>query len=184
MATAYVNGSEAAALPAERGASAPEAHGGVAPGAAPSAWQGGWSHGTPHERVIFCEVGQSRAVSTSRYRLLYAPRIKPIAKGGTTDPRRNYQANKHHVAYWRPLQLYDLAADANEQRNLLAPAERAALNMSHAEQRSVHETTARLQALLRAHLDAQRSAHECSPVPPVLAAPDGKPSQSHLRRSS
>ena len=49
--------------------------------------------------TLFCEVGQSRAVFTSRYRLLYAPRIKPIAKGGATDVSKNYQAHKHHAAY-------------------------------------------------------------------------------------
>ena len=87
-------------------------------------WQGGWAHGSDHQRVLFCEVGEARAAFTSRLRLLYAPRIRPISKGGATDPRHNYQANKHHASYWKPLQLYDLEADAQEQRNLLSPSER------------------------------------------------------------
>ena len=68
-------------------------------------------------------------------RFIYSPRIKPIAKGGSTDVSKNYQSHRHHVHYWRPLQLYDLASDTGEQRNLVNPAERAALNMSGAEQK-------------------------------------------------
>ena len=122
--------------------------------------------------MLFCEVGQSRAVFTSRYRLLYAPRIKPISKGGTTDPRHNYQANKHHASYWRPLQLYDLAADASEQRNLVAPAERAALNLSAAEQRHLRGNLTWLQGALRGHMDAGEAAKECAPSARA-AAPGG-----------
>ena len=77
--------------------------------------QGAWAHGTLYQRLLFCEVGQSRAAFTSRYRLLYAPRIKPIAKGGSTDVAKNYQSHRHHAGYWRPLQLYDLLADPSEQ---------------------------------------------------------------------
>ncbi|KAL1503726.1 hypothetical protein AB1Y20_012198 [Prymnesium parvum] len=74
------------------------------------------SNGTP--RVLFCEVGQSRAAFTQSTRLIYSPQIKPISKGGSTDLRHNYQAHRHHPAYWRPLQLYDLLADPKEQINL------------------------------------------------------------------
>ena len=131
-----------------------------------STWQHAWAHGTPHERILFCEVGEARAVSTSRYRLLYAPRIKPIAKGGTTDPRHNYQVNKHHAAYWRPLQLYDLQADGAEQRNLMAPAERAALNLSGTELLNLRVEITRLQGRLRNHLEAAEAERECAAVPP------------------
>lgn len=130
-------------------------------------WQGAWAHGTPHERVLFCEVGQSRAVSTSRYRLIYAPRIKPIAKGGTTDPQHNYQANKHHAGYWRPLQMYDLAADPAEQRNLITTAERSALNLSKVEMRQLRGEIATLQRRLQSHLDEAEASRECSPLPPL-----------------
>jgi arylsulfatase A-like enzyme len=134
-----------------------------------SVYEGGWAHGTSHERILFCEIGSSRAVFTTRYRLIYSPRIKPIAKGGTTDVRRNYQANKHHAAYWRPLQLYDLLADASEQRNLINPTDRAASNMSHADEQSLMLQLARLQELLSVHLGAKRAASEC-----VLAPDDNE----------
>lgn len=73
-------------------------------------WQGAWAHRTPQERILFCEVGDARAVSTSRYRLLYAPRIKPIAKGGTRQtqgstiisPTSNTRLTGGHCSYWRP----------------------------------------------------------------------------------
>ena len=74
---------------------------------------------------LFCEIGQSRAVFTERARLLYAPQLKPLAKGGSTDTRNNYQAHRHHPAYWRPLQLYDLGADADEMVNLANDTARA-----------------------------------------------------------
>ena len=130
------------------------------------AWQGGWAHGSSMQRTLFCEVGESRAVFTSRYRLLYAPRIKPVAKGGVTDVRHNYQAHRHHSAYWRPLQLYHLASDPTEQRNLINPAERAALNLSAAGLRELRETLSQLQQQLRAHIGAIEGngglAAECS----------------------
>ena len=98
-------------------------------------------NGSEGARVLFCEVGQSRAVFTQQLRLIYAPQIKPIAKGGSTDLRQNYQAHRHHRAYWRPLQLYDLLADPEEQRNVIEdPAYRPQL--------------VRFRALLRAQLDA------------------------------
>jgi len=68
---------------------------------------------------LYCEVGQMRAVFSEGWRLIYAPQIKPIAKGGTTDVRTNYGVNKHHPAYWRPLQLYNLLNDPTEQVNLI-----------------------------------------------------------------
>ena len=64
--------------------------------------------------------------------------------------------------YWRPLQLYDLASDTGEQRNLVNPAERAALNMSGAEQKRLKGELSRLQAALREHLDESRVARECA----------------------
>ena len=64
--------------------------------------------------------------------------------------------------YWRPLQLYDLASDTGEQRNLVNPAERAAINMSGAEQKRLKGELSRLQAALREHLDESRVARECT----------------------
>ena len=127
-------------------------------------FEDGWTHGTRHERALFCEVRQSRAVFTSRYRLRYAPRIKPLNKGGTTDTRHNYQAHRHHASYWRPLQMYDLLNDPTEQRNLISQTEREALRMSAAEQKEWREALWRLQALLRAHMNATNTtgAAECS----------------------
>ena len=75
---------------------------------------------------LYCEVGQMRAVFSDSWRLIYAPQIKPIAKGGSTDPKTNYQVNKHHKSYWKPLQLYDLRADPTEQVNLIDEAAHAA----------------------------------------------------------
>ena len=60
-----------------------------------------------------------RAVFSEGWRLIYAPQIKPIAKGGTTDVKTNYGVNKHHPAYSRPLQLYNLLKDPTEQVNLI-----------------------------------------------------------------
>ena len=94
--------------------------------------------------------------------MIYSPRIKPIAKGGSTDVSKNYQSHKHHAAYWRPLQLHDLAADPAEQINLIIPAERAQLNLSAVEQRRLTAELRRLQEQLRAHLDAPRVARECA----------------------
>ena len=116
----------------------------------------------PYQRTLYCEVGQSRAAFTSRYRLIYSPRIKPQAKGGTTVVGRNYQAHKHHAAYWRPLQLYDLQADQTEQLNLINPAERDKLSMSPAELRALRSELTRLQQALRSHLGEQREARECA----------------------
>ena len=75
---------------------------------------------------LYCEVGQMRAVFNDRWRLIYAPQIKPIAKGGSTDPKTNYQVHKHHKSYWKPLQLYDLRSDPTEQVNLIDEAAHAA----------------------------------------------------------
>ena len=130
-----------------------------------SAWQAGWAHGTPHARALFCEVGRSRAVFTSRYRLIYSPRVKPLSKGGTTDPAHNYQSHRHHAAYWRPLQLYDLHSDAAEQHNLILPVERAALNLSSADERGLMADLRRLQDGLREHLDPPNAARECAALP-------------------
>ena len=94
---------------------------------------------------LFCEIGQSRAVFTERARLLYAPQIKPLAKGGSTDTRNNYQAHRHHPAYWRPLQLYDLGADADEQVNLANDSARAPL-------------LAEMRALLRGRMEGDACA--------------------------
>ena len=94
---------------------------------------------------LFCEIGQSRAVFTERARLLYAPQIKPLAKGGSTDTRNNYQAHRHHPAYWRPLQLYDLGADADEQVNLANDTARAPL-------------LAEMRALLRGRMEGDACA--------------------------
>lgn len=73
----------------------------------------------PGHSHLFCEVGMARAVFTRTHRLIWAPQIKPVAKGGSTDPHYLYQANKHHPAYWKPLQLYDLRSDPLEQANLI-----------------------------------------------------------------
>ena len=123
-------------------------------------YEAAWQHGSPHARTLFCEVGQARAVFTSRYRLIYAPRIKPLTKGGTTNTRNNYQVHRHHAAYWRPLQMYDLLTDAAEQRNLVNSAERAALNMSATELQALKRELSLLQGLLLEHLNA-------SMVPPA-----------------
>ena len=130
-----------------------------------SAWQSGWAHGTPHARALFCEVGRSRAVFTSRYRLIYSPRVKPLSKGGTTDPAHNYQSHRHHAAYWRPLQLYDLQNDAAEQHNLILPVERTALSLSSADERGLMGELRRLQDGLREHLDPPNAARECASLP-------------------
>ena len=66
-------------------------------------------------------------------------------KGGSTDTRNNYQAHRHHPAYWRPLQLYDLGADADEQVNLANDTARAPL-------------LAEMRALLRARLEGDACA--------------------------
>ena len=118
--------------------------------------QHGWVHGTSQERVLYCEVGQSRAVFTSRYRLLYSPRIKPLAKGGTTDLRHNYQSNRHHTSYWRPLQLYDVSLDPNEQHNLMKSTERTLLNITGDRERAVMKDLSELRALLKEHLEYTR----------------------------
>ena len=127
-----------------------------------ASWQEAWAHGSPRQRTLFCEVGQSRSAFTSRYRLIWSPRIKPIDKGGTTDVTKNYQSHKHHTSYWRPLQFYDLVSDPEEQHNLLIPAERAALNMSSSDQRHFKAELTRLQEALKSHLDEPRVAHECA----------------------
>ena len=129
-------------------------------GFSPFASAESWAHGGT-ERVLFCEVGRSRAAFTSRYRLIYSPRIKPMSKGGTTDVRNNYGSHKHHASYWRPLQLYDLRADPTEQRNLVVPSERAALNLSQADEAAVVAELHRLQGWLKSHLGEERAAHEC-----------------------
>ena len=94
--------------------------------------------------------------------LIYSPQIKPKAKGGATDVSRNYQAHRHHTAYWRPLQLYDLQADSAEQHNLINPAERAAANLSSAAERGLRTELLQLQDKLRAHLNATQVARECA----------------------
>lgn len=121
-----------------------------------------WAHGGVDMRTLFCEVGRSRAAFTSRFRLIYSPRIRPLSKGGTTDVRNNYGSHKHHASYWRPLQFYDLRADPGEQRNLIVPSERAALNLSQADERAVVLELQRLQERLRVHMSEGRAAHECS----------------------
>ena len=89
--------------------------------------EGGVGH--PH---LFCEVGKARAVFTQRHRLIYTPQIKPLSKGGATDVRHNYQAHKHHRAYWKPLQFYDLVADPSEQTNLFERPLRTTGRAEHA----------------------------------------------------
>lgn len=125
-----------------------------------SAWQGGWAAGLA--RVLFCEVGHARAAFTSSHRLIYNPRIKPLAKGGTTDVKKNYGAHRHHRSYWRPLQFYDLLADAGEQRNLLNVSEREALRMTNEELRELQRSLVTLQTALKAHLNESEMASECA----------------------
>jgi hypothetical protein len=133
-----------------------------------------------------------RACAALADRLIYAPRIKPISKGGTTDVSKNYQAHKHHLAYWRPLQLYDAASDTAEQHSLvlLNADERAARNASADEavtrtlrihtvaaaarsrralrslccraQRQLKLELKWLQEALSEHLNASRELHECA----------------------
>ena len=94
---------------------------------------------------LYCEVGQMRAVFNEGWRLIYAPQIKPIAKGGTTNMKTNYGVNKHHSAYWRPLQLYNLLKDPTEQVNLI-------------NETSAAGELAKLRDLLQSHMtDACRS---------------------------
>ena len=88
---------------------------------------------------LYCEVGQMRAVFSTDWRLIYAPQIRPVAKGGSTDVRTNYGVNKHHPAYWRPLQLYNLQRDPTEQSNLINES-------------AVTGTLARLRGLLHSHM--------------------------------
>ena len=54
-----------------------------------SAWQAAWAHGSAHQRTLFCEVGQSRAVFTSRC-VPHAAQPAPCPDG------------KHHVPTTSP----------------------------------------------------------------------------------
>ena len=58
--------------------------------------------------------------------------------------------------------MYDLTSDSAEQVNLIIPAERAALNLSSADQKALKAELSALQAALKAHLDAPRMARECA----------------------
>ena len=97
---------------------------------------------------LYCEVGQMRSVFSNSWRLIYAPQVKPISKGGSTDVRTNYAVHKHHRSYWKPLQLYNVAVDPTEQTNLINES-------AHA------ETLVRLRGLLQQHMaDACRVQSE------------------------
>ena len=146
---------------------------GAAKGVADPGWQEGWAHGSVHQRTLFCEAAQTRAAFTSKYRLLYAPHAAPAAKmvssssgggGGAAEASGIGlpMLARHHPSYWRPLQLYDTSVDMAEQRNLVVPAERAALNLSHAEEKALHDALNGLRRQLVYQLSDGRLDAECT----------------------
>ncbi|EOD24135.1 hypothetical protein EMIHUDRAFT_238963 [Emiliania huxleyi CCMP1516] len=124
-------------------------------------WEEGWAADSPFGRVILCEVGRSRAAFDGAYRLLYAPHLAgrnaSTLTGGAWSVESAYPAHRHHEAYWRALQLYDVAADPAEAHDLLA----LGADVGEAARRAL----SLLRAALQAHLDGAFVGSECLAVP-------------------